>query len=46
MFQFAQEGDVLHPAEALLDPLSPLLTDAVTGMPRDARIDFIAARPL
>jgi len=45
MFEFAQRHDVLQPAEALPDPLSLLLTEVVTGMPRGARIDRTAARP-
>src|SRR6202162_1126772 len=45
MFQFAQQSDVFQPTEALLDPLSLLLTDLVTGMPCGARIDGAAATP-
>lgn len=44
MLEFAHQRDVLQPAEALLDPLSLLLTEVVTGMPRGARIDRTAAR--
>src|SRR5450755_4845879 len=44
VLQFAQQCDVLQPAEALLDPLPLLLTDGITGMPRSARIDRTAAR--
>ena len=44
MLQFAQQRDVLQPAEAFFDPLSLLLTEVVTGMPRGARIDRTAAR--
>src|ERR1700758_297490 len=39
MFHFAQQRDIFQPAEALLNPLSLLLTDVVTGMPCGARID-------
>src|SRR6201996_6493210 len=43
MFHFAQQRDIFQPAEALLNPLSLLLTDVVTGMPCGARIDGAAA---
>src|SRR5258708_39430363 len=45
MLQFAQQRDVLQPAEALLDPFSLLLADVVTSMPRCARIDRTATWP-
>ena len=42
MFEFAQQCDVLQPAEALFDPLPLLLADRVAGVPRGARIDGAA----
>ena len=43
--QLAQEGDGLEPAEAFLDPLALLLTDAIPGVPRRAPINRAASRP-
>ena len=44
VFQLTQQSDVLQPAEAFLDSLSPFLTDGAAGVPRSARVDDAATR--
>src|ERR1017187_3496518 len=45
MFELAQQSNILHPAEALLDALALLLADGVTGVPCGARVDGAATCP-